>query len=79
LTNNISKDGSNPVVLKNTEYSIRALFNALPYMRQNFQVKEERDFIMAKIFEAMENPSEDIRTTAMQALVEIGRDEYEYI
>ena len=34
---------------------------------------------MGKIFEAISSPDEDIRTTAMQTLVELGRQEYDYI
>jgi importin subunit beta-1 len=79
LTNNISTNFENPDAQKCTEYAIKGLFNALPFATQNFQVVHERDYIMQKVFDALQNPNEDIRTTAMQTLVEIGRQEYESI
>lgn len=57
----------------------RAFFQALPYASNNFKVESERDYIMARIFEALTIPEEEIRVIAMQTLVEIGRQEYEYI
>ncbi len=79
LTNNISTDYSSPDLQKCTEYAIKGLLNALPFATQNFQVTHERDYIMQKVFDALQNPVEDIRVTAMQTLVEIGRQEYESI
>ena len=46
---------------------------ALPLASQNFKVQNERDYIMTKIFEAFKNQDEEIRTIAMQSLVEIAR------
>lgn len=42
-------------------------------------VAQERDFIMQKVFEALENKDQEIREVAMQCLVEIGRQEYQYV
>lgn len=79
LTNNITINFDNPDSQKCTEYATKALFHALPFVTQNFKVTFERDYIMTKVFEALQNPVEEIRVTAMQTLVEIGRQEYEYI
>jgi len=34
---------------------------------------------MQKIFEALKNPNEEVRVSAMQTLNEVGRQEYEAI
>jgi hypothetical protein len=34
---------------------------------------------MARLFDAFASPDEDIRTVAMQTLVDIGRQEYESV
>lgn len=34
---------------------------------------------MAKVFEALKMADEEIRVVSMQTLVEIGRQEYEYV
>ena len=74
LTNNISKEAENTEA---TRLAIKALLNSIPYTTANFQVPAERDFIMAKIFEeAMQSANVTVRETAMQCLVEIGRQEY---
>lgn len=64
---------------KTTLFAIKGLFFALPHASQNFKVSQERDYIMQKVFEALLNDNEDIRTTAMQTLVEIGRQEYQSV
>jgi hypothetical protein len=76
LTSNIEKA---PELLKSTEYAVKALQYALPYAAQNFKVSSERDFIMAKLFDALTIPVEDIRVVAMQTLVDISKQEYESI
>ena len=48
LTNNISKDAANEVAC---QLAIKALLFSIPYTTMNFQVPEERDFIMTKIFD----------------------------
>lgn len=74
LTNNISKEAEN---VEACRLAIKALLNSIPYTAANFQVEAERDFIMAKIFdEALMSENVSIRETAMQCLVEIGRQEY---
>jgi len=42
LTNNINNDGP----IEPTKLSIKALLYSVPYTRPNFQVQQERDFIM---------------------------------
>ena len=59
--------------------AINALYHSIPYTSQNFSETAERDFIMNKIFEALENKQLDVREKAMQCLVEVGREEYLYI
>ena len=39
-------------------------------------MQEERDFIMNKVMEALRSSNSNVRETAMQSLVEIGRQEY---
>lgn len=70
LTNNISnqEELNDPCKL-----AIKALLHSIPYTASNFEVPAERDFIMNKIFEALENKQVDVRENAMQCLVEIGR------
>ncbi len=58
---------------------MRGLNAAIGLAGENFKVKEERDMIMSKIFEAVKNDDEDIQELAMQALVEVGKIHYEFI
>ena len=57
--------------------AIKAFLACVPYTQVNFQVQEQRDFIMQKVFEALRSSEIDIKETAMQSLVEIGRQEYQ--
>lgn len=70
LTNNISTDEAFTAPCK---LAVKALLHSIPYTSANFEIDVERDFIMGKIFEALENKSVDIRENAMQCLVEVGR------
>jgi hypothetical protein len=79
MTNNITSTYDNPDIQKCNEYAIKGLLHALPFAAQNFKVTNERDFIMDKLFLALQNPNEDVRVTAMQTLVEMGRQEYESV
>jgi len=76
LTNNISAEDSAESPCK---LAIKALLYSVPYATQNFQVAQERDFIMNKVFEALTAKNETIRENAMQCLVEFGKQEYESI
>lgn len=76
LTNNISTDEAFTAPCK---LAVRALLHSIPYTSKNFEVPLERDFIMNKIFEALENKDVEIRENAMQCLVEVGRQEYNYV
>lgn len=74
LTNNISKEEVN---VETCRLAIKALLFSIPYTAANFQRQDERDFIMHKILdEALVSSNVQIRETAMQCLVEIGRQEY---
>ena len=70
LTNNIDSAAAEQGPCK---LAVKALLHAIPYTRTNFQNVEERDFIMRKVFDALECADSDIRENAMQSLVEIGR------
>jgi hypothetical protein len=39
--------------------------HSIPYTSANFEVQVERDFIMNKIFEALENKQVEVRENAM--------------
>jgi hypothetical protein len=74
LTQNISKDPANE---EGCRLAIKALYHSIPYATQNFKIAEQRDFIMQRILdEALQSANATIRETAMQCLVEIGRQEY---
>ena len=45
--------------------------NAIALAAGNFEVPGERDFIMGKIFEALQIPTVEVREAAMQTLVEL--------
>lgn len=62
LTNNISNDD---VFTAPCKLAVRALLHSVPYTSANFEVPVERDFIMGKIFEALENKNAEIRESAM--------------
>lgn len=79
MTSNIIPNSEDEQVKKCNHLGIKGLFSAIPYLSQNFKVQAERDFIMAKIFEILHDKDEDVRVTAMQTLVEIGRQEYESV
>jgi importin subunit beta-1 len=76
LVNNITLD---PNYTKSTTYATKGLFYAIPYAAQNFKVEGERNYIMEKVFLAIDHPDEEIKVAALQTLVEIGRLEYESI
>jgi hypothetical protein len=56
---------------------VKAFFQALPFAHQNFQVHQEREYIVNKIFESFTVDDEDIKNISMQTLVEIAREEYD--
>lgn len=76
LTSNIA---AAPEQQEPCKLAVRALLHSIPYTTVNFQNAEQREFIMAKVLEAMRAPDVGIRETAMQCLVEIGRQEYEHM
>lgn len=74
LTTNIDKDENQKAQgYPATKLAVQALLHSLPYAAQNFKVENERAFIMAKIFSAMEVSDVDIRENALQVLVELAR------
>jgi hypothetical protein len=58
---------------------VKAFFQALPFASQNFKVQQERDYIMARLFDAFKVQDDDVQIIAMQTLVEIARQEYEAV
>lgn len=78
LTSNISADPAKDKI-DLTLLSLKSFFHALPYAHQNFQIQNERDFIMSKLFEGFNVQDEDCQITAMQILVEIGKAEYDHV
>lgn len=70
LTNSISSTEESVLTCK---LAVKALLHSVPYTSQNFAVPAERDYIMLKVFEALQNKDTEIRENAMQVLVEIGR------
>ena len=72
LTNNISESGQ----IDSTKLAIKALLYSVPYVTPNFQVPEERDFIMQKIFIACSIQDEEIQEFALHCLREISIQEY---
>ena len=48
VTQNISKEAADE---EPCQISMKALLNSVPYMANNFQNQDERDFIMAKVLD----------------------------
>ncbi len=76
LTRNICLE---PGLEITTELAVNAFIHALPYASQNFKVEHERNYIMDRLFDGFKVQDEDVRVIAMQTLVELGKQEYEYI
>lgn len=76
LTNSIVSGDEN---VQTCKLAVKALLHSVPYTSQNFTVAQERDYIMLKVFEALKNNDVEVRENAMQVLVEIGRQEYDYV
>ncbi len=80
LTTSIDKEeacSANHNTYPATKLAIRALLHSLPFAAQNFQVENERNFIMQKVFDACFVGDVDVRESAMQVLVELARSEYD--
>lgn len=77
LTTTISKEEGNGFPA--TIIASKALLRSIAFAGQNFLVQNERDFIMAKIFESLEIGEVQVREAAMQTLVELVHLQYEYI
>jgi len=76
LINNLSSSQT-AESLKLGQVASRALYHSIPFARQNFRIQHERDYIMGKIFQAMEANDEDIQESVLQCLTEISTQEYE--
>lgn len=59
--------------------AIRAFARAAPVTNRNFQVKEQRDFIMNAIFQATQIDDEEALKYLMQSLCDIARVNYDYL
>lgn len=53
------------------EIAIKALLRIIPSTSQNFENKDQRDFIMDGLFRALEINEEDIQVKALEALSEV--------
>ena len=76
LTTNITDDLGNP---EPTLLSIKALCKSIPYVAPNFQVQNERDFIMQKVFLTCKHPEEEIMQYGLECLRDIAVQEYESV
>jgi len=75
LTNNINAQPP----IEPTRLAIKALLFSIPYTRPNFEVQQERDFIMKKVFEACQSTDEEVQEFALHCLREICAQEYESV
>jgi len=57
--------------------SIVALLNALVFVKENFETKEDRDYIMMVIFSAAISADAKIQDIAFQCLVRVAEKYYE--
>lgn len=64
---------------KVTLVALKGFYAAVGYASSNFEVAEERDFIMQKVFAACGIPDEEIQEVGLQILVEICKVYYEKI
>ena len=62
-----------------TEIAIKALQRTICATGQNFQIKEQRDFIMEGLFRAISINNEGIQSTALEALSEVPQLGYEFL
>ena len=62
LTSNIDSTQEQQAPCK---LAVKALLHSIPYTQANFQVQEEREFIMKKVFDALQCKDVDIREFAM--------------
>lgn len=74
LMNNVLPD---QVML--TNIAVKAFARAAPITDKNFCVPEQKQFIMAKLFEASQIKNEDILTSTMEAFIDIARVNYDYM
>ncbi|KAF8335779.1 karyopherin Kap95 [Cantharellus anzutake] len=51
--------------------AMRALYNSLEFVRENFEREGERNFLMQVVCEATQNPSVDVQVLAFECLVRI--------
>ena len=76
LTTNITEDTQNP---EPTLLSIKALCKSIPYVKPNFLVENERNFIMQKVFLCCKHPEEEIMELGLECLRDISVQEYESV
>lgn len=78
LTSSIDKNEGNDFPF--TTVATKALLKAIFFADQNFLVEHERNFIMGKIFEALEiRANVQVREAALQTLVELAHLQYDCI
>jgi importin subunit beta-1 len=57
----------------------KAFSRAAPFTRRNFEVQEQKEYIMNAIFGAIQLNDEEILESFMEALVDIGKVAYDYM
>ena len=62
-----------------TRIAARALSYSIPFASQNFRIQHERDYIMDRIFQAMDSNDEETQEYILQCLAEISTQEYEHL
>ena len=76
LTNNMSNSQA-PEALEPCRVASKALVHSIPYATQNFKVKNERDYIMDRIFQACGSSNEEVFEYALTCLTDVTTQEYE--
>lgn len=78
LINNMSSDQKEESCSL-TRVAARALSYSVPFASQNFRIQHERDYIMERVFQAMESNDEETQESVLQCLAEISTHEYEHL
>lgn len=62
-----------------TQIAMKAFARAAPITEKNFEVPEQKEYIMQKIFEASKVNDEEVLSSVMEGLNDIVRVNYDYI
>ena len=78
LINNMSSNQAEES-LSLTRVAARALSYSVPFASQNFRIQHERDYIMDRVFQAMDTNDEDTQESVLQCLAEVSTQQYEHL